>query len=105
MPCGCALAAVGILASEPLITVQPHFWLLAARLAVAGLGIGAAIVPVTSIVLELVPAEHSGMAASNTNTARQLGVVFGSARSSTRSLTLRMVRSEPAAHQQPVPTA
>jgi EmrB/QacA subfamily drug resistance transporter len=74
---GSALAAVGILGSEPLITVHPSFGPLAVTLAVAGFGIGAAIVPVTSTVLELVPAEHSGLAASTTNTARQLGVVFG----------------------------
>ena len=77
MTAGSMLAAVGILASEPLITVHPTFGPLACTLAVAGLGIGTAIVPVTSTVLELVPAEHSGMAASTTNTARQLGVVFG----------------------------
>jgi EmrB/QacA subfamily drug resistance transporter len=74
---GCVLAAVGILISEPLITVHPSFGPLAGTLAVTGLGIGAAIVPVTATVLELVPAEHSGMAASTTNTARQIGVVFG----------------------------
>ncbi|HEX3908576.1 MAG TPA: MFS transporter [Mycobacteriales bacterium] len=74
---GCLIAAAGILASEPLIVVHPSFGPLAVTLAVAGLGIGAAIVPVTATVLELVPAEHSGMAASTTNTARQLGVVFG----------------------------
>jgi MFS family permease len=74
---GCLIAAVGILASEPLITVHPSFGLLALTLAVTGLGIGAAIVPVTAAVLDVVPAEHSGMAASTTNTARQLGVVFG----------------------------
>ncbi len=74
---GCRIAAGGILASEPLIVVHPSFGPLALTLALAGLGIGAAIVPVTSTVLELVPAEHSGMAASTTNTARQLGVVFG----------------------------
>lgn len=77
MTCGCAVAAVGILISEPLITVHPSFGWLTLTLAVTGIGIGAAIVPVTSSVLELVPAEHSGMAASATNTARQLGVVFG----------------------------
>jgi EmrB/QacA subfamily drug resistance transporter len=74
---GCYLAAAGILASGPQINVHPDFALLAVTLAATGLGIGLAIVPVTSSVLEIVPAQHSGMAASATNTARQLGVVFG----------------------------
>ena len=33
--------------------------------------------PLTSAVLSHVPSRHSGMAASATNTARQLGAVFG----------------------------
>jgi EmrB/QacA subfamily drug resistance transporter len=74
---GSLLAAAGIAASEPLVSVHPTFAALAGTLALAGLGIGTAIVPVTMVVLEEVPAERSGMAASATNTARQLGVVFG----------------------------
>lgn len=77
MTVGCALAGTGIICSAPSITTTPAFGPLALTLAIAGLGIGAAIVPVTATVLELVPSEHSGMAASTTNTARQLGVVFG----------------------------
>jgi hypothetical protein len=36
-----------------------------------------ALVPVTSAALGSVPAEHSGMAASTTNTFRELGAVVG----------------------------
>ena len=43
----------------------------------AGLGFGVAVVPLTSAVLGHVPAARSGMAASATNTARQLGAVVG----------------------------
>ena len=53
------------------------FWLLALALALAGLGFGVTVVPLTSAVLSHVPARHSGMAASATNTARQLGAVVG----------------------------
>ncbi len=46
-------------------------------LAIAGIGFGIAIVPVTSSALSSVPGEHSGMAASATNTSRELGAVAG----------------------------
>ncbi|HVX70843.1 MAG TPA: MFS transporter [Mycobacteriales bacterium] len=77
MSAGAMLAAAGIAASEPLLHADPPFVALMATLAMTGLGMGTAMVPVTSVVLEVVPPEHSGMAASATNTARQLGVVFG----------------------------
>jgi EmrB/QacA subfamily drug resistance transporter len=77
MAAGAMLAAAGIAASEPLLHPNPNFAALMGTLAVTGLGMGTAMVPVTSVVLEVVPPEHSGMAASATNTARQLGVVFG----------------------------
>ena len=44
---------------------------------VAGVGVGMAMVPVTSASLGSVPPEHSGMAASTTNTFRELGAVVG----------------------------
>jgi EmrB/QacA subfamily drug resistance transporter len=77
MTAGCGISAAGILASERLITAHPPFLSLTATLALTGLGFGAAIVPVTTSVLDVVPAHHSGMAAAATNTARALGVVFG----------------------------
>jgi predicted MFS family arabinose efflux permease len=77
MALGAMLAAGGIAASEPLLNPHPSFAGLMVTLALTGLGMGTAMVPVTSVVLEVVPPEHSGMAASATNTARQLGVVFG----------------------------
>jgi EmrB/QacA subfamily drug resistance transporter len=77
MPTGCLIAAVGIAATEPLLATHPSFAALTSTLGLTGLGMGLAMVPVTALVLEVVPPEHSGMAASATNTARQLGVVFG----------------------------
>jgi MFS family permease len=79
MVTGCAVAAVGMLLARHELGEGPDltFWLLALALALAGLGFGVTVVPLTSAVLSHVPARHSGMAASATNTARQLGAVFG----------------------------
>ncbi|HEX3824883.1 MAG TPA: MFS transporter [Mycobacteriales bacterium] len=77
MTAGCAISAVGIVMTQHLITAVPSFAPLTGALAFTGLGFGMAIVPVTTAVLEIVPAARSGMAASATNTSRQLGVVFG----------------------------
>ena len=46
-------------------------------LALAGLGIGTTVVPITSSVLSAVPPERSGMAASASNTSREIGAVTG----------------------------
>ena len=51
--------------------------LLAVALALAGIGIGTTVVPITSAVLAAVPAERSGMAASAANTSREIGAVTG----------------------------
>jgi hypothetical protein len=56
---------------------HPGFWSQAFAMGLAGLGFGIAVVPLTSAVLGHVPAAFSGMAASATNTARQLGAVVG----------------------------
>jgi EmrB/QacA subfamily drug resistance transporter len=74
---GCLLAAAGILLTRHYLTAHPSFTPLAAVLTVAGLGFGIAVVPLTSAVLGHVPAAHSGMAASATNTSRQIGAVVG----------------------------
>ena len=46
-------------------------------LPLTGIGIGMLLVPVTSVPLTVVPPERSGMAASATNTSREMGAVFG----------------------------
>jgi EmrB/QacA subfamily drug resistance transporter len=74
---GCVLAAAGILLSEVLLRAPlPSMWLMA-TLALAGFGFSTSVVPVTSVALGTVPPERSGMAASATNTSRELGAVFG----------------------------
>jgi hypothetical protein len=50
---------------------------LAWVLPIAGIGFGITLVPVTSVPLTVVRPERSGMAASATNTSREMGAVFG----------------------------
>ena len=77
MTVGCVLAAVGIGVASHLI--GPHVYLptLGWALTIAGVGFGVMLVPVTSTSLAVVRPEHSGMAASVTNTSREMGAVFG----------------------------
>ena len=56
---------------------SPSYGPLIVALSLAGIGIGTTVVPVTSSVLTAVPAERSGMAASATNTSREIGAVTG----------------------------
>jgi len=44
---------------------------------IAGIGFGIIVVPVTSTALTSIPAANSGMAASMTNTSREMGAVAG----------------------------
>ena len=74
---GCLISALGILGTRHYLGAHPSFAALALMLTIAGLGFGIAVVPLTAAVLGYVPAQHSGMAASATNTARQLGAVIG----------------------------
>lgn len=77
MAVGCVLAGVGILLTDLVITPKAGLSTVGWTLAIAGIGFGIAIVPVTSSALSSVPSEHSGMAASATNTSRELGAVAG----------------------------
>ena len=74
---GCLAAGAGMLATDVTLHGHVDFASLAAALAVAGLGCGVAIVPVTTVALGVVPAAHSGMAAGATTTSRELGAVVG----------------------------
>jgi EmrB/QacA subfamily drug resistance transporter len=74
---GCLLLAVGLFLAVPFLSPHPGYPGLAVALGLAGIGIGTTVVPVTSSVLSAVPAERSGMAASATNTAREIGAVTG----------------------------
>jgi len=74
---GCAAFAAGLLIASPLITQHPDYVALSLALALAGAGIGITVVPVTAAVLDAVPPERSGMAASAANTSREIGAVAG----------------------------
>jgi EmrB/QacA subfamily drug resistance transporter len=74
---GCALFGAGLLLVDPLIGTHPDYLLLDLSLALAGIGIGITVVPVTSAVLDAVPPDRSGMAASASNTSREVGAVTG----------------------------
>ena len=77
MTIGCILAAGGIFATS--VVLGPHVDLstLGWVLPIAGIGFGIMLVPVTSVPLTVVRPERSGMAASATNTSREMGAVFG----------------------------
>ena len=77
MATGCLLAGVGILLTNANISPHAGIGQIGWTMFLAGVGVGMAMVPVTSAALGSVPAEHSGMAASTTNTFRELGAVVG----------------------------
>ena len=76
MTFGCVLAGGGILLVNAVLR-HAGFTSLALVLALAGGGLGLALVPVTTVALGEVAPERSGMAASAANTSRELGAVFG----------------------------
>ena len=77
MVVGCLLAGGGILLASAVLGPHVGFATLGWVLPIAGVGIGMLLVPVTSVPLTVVPPERSGMAASATNTSREMGAVFG----------------------------
>ncbi len=74
---GCVLFALGLLLTSFTINPNPGYLPLAAALSLAGIGVGCTVVPATSSALSAVPPERSGMAASATNTSREIGAVTG----------------------------
>jgi hypothetical protein len=77
MAVGCLLAGLGILLTNVMISPHAGIAQIGWAMFLAGVGVGMAMVPVTSAALGSVPAKHSGMAASTTNTFRELGAVVG----------------------------
>jgi EmrB/QacA subfamily drug resistance transporter len=77
MTVGCLLAGGGVLATSVVLGPHVDFGTLGWVLPIAGIGFGITLVPITSTPLSVVPPERSGMAASATNTSRELGAVFG----------------------------
>jgi EmrB/QacA subfamily drug resistance transporter len=77
MTVGCVMAGGGILLASAVLSPSVEFGTLGWVLPIAGIGIGMLLVPVTSVPLSVVRPERSGMAASATNTSREMGAVFG----------------------------
>lgn len=74
---GCVAAGIGVLLTDLALRGEVTFWPSVLSLALAGAGFGIAVVPITSVALSSLPARHSGMAASATTTAREVGTVVG----------------------------
>jgi EmrB/QacA subfamily drug resistance transporter len=74
---GCVLFSAGLLLANLSLSPRPDYWALVTSLGLTGIGIGATVVPITSSALNSVPPERSGMAASATNTSREIGAVTG----------------------------
>jgi EmrB/QacA subfamily drug resistance transporter len=74
---GCLLFGGGLLLTAFAINPHPAYLPLAAALSLTGIGVGATVVPATSSALSAIPPERSGMAASATNTSREIGAVTG----------------------------
>ena len=77
MTVGSLLAAAGVLTTNAVVARDPGLGYLGWTMGLAGVGFGIVVVPVTSDALNALPPEHSGMAASTVNTARELGAVTG----------------------------
>ncbi len=74
---GCLIFGAGLLVTAQAISPSPDQLRLAAALALTGIGVGSTVVPLTATALSAVPPERSGMAASATNTSREIGAVIG----------------------------
>jgi EmrB/QacA subfamily drug resistance transporter len=77
MTIGCVMGGGGILATSVVLGPHVNFATLGWVLPIAGVGIGITLVPMTSVPLTVIRPERSGMAASATNTSREMGAVFG----------------------------
>ena len=77
MTLGTLVGCGGIVWTALVLSPTSGIGTLGLPLALAGLGFGVTVVPVTSVALNVIPAEHSGMAASTTNTSRELGALAG----------------------------
>ena len=77
MMTGCVIAALGVLLTDLVISPQAGLTTVGWTMGIAGIGFGIIVVPITSTALISVPARNSGMAASTSNTSRELGAVTG----------------------------
>jgi len=74
---GCLTAGAGVILTDVVLLGNVSYVPLMLSMFLAGIGFGVAVVPITSVALSSLPARHSGMAASATTTAREVGTVLG----------------------------
>jgi len=77
MMTGCLIAAFGVALTDFVVGPGAGLATVGWTMGIAGIGFGIVVVPVTSTALTSIPAASSGMAASTTNTSRELGAVAG----------------------------
>jgi EmrB/QacA subfamily drug resistance transporter len=77
MMTGCVVAAIGVLLTDIFIGPGAGLDTVGWTMGIAGIGFGTLVVPVTYSALASIPSANSGMAASTTNTSRELGAVAG----------------------------
>ncbi|MGW9629523.1 DHA2 family efflux MFS transporter permease subunit [Agromyces sp. NPDC055520] len=76
---GLALEVVGAVLAAVLLSTDMSPWLLAAVLALYGLGLGLASAQLTGTVLADIPPEESGQGSATQSTGRQVGSALGTA--------------------------
>ena len=76
MTFGLILAGVGLLLLSRVSIDTPYLW-MAPVFAMMGIGIGATMAPMTAAVMNAVGPERAGLGSATTNTAREVGGVFG----------------------------
>ena len=74
---GCVLAGLGVLLTDLELEPTAGFVRVGWTLALTGIGFGLTVAPITSSAMAVIPARSSGMAASMTNTSREMGAVAG----------------------------
>ena len=77
MTAGCLIAATGVLLTDQHIGPHANLLNVGWAMGLAGVGFGILVVPVTAAALASLPLQHAGVAASVTNTSRELGAVGG----------------------------
>lgn len=74
---GCALGGIGLFLVNMVLSPDVPTIQLVWTLVIVGLGFGMTLTTMTTIVLRIVPPDHSGMAASTVDTFREMGGLFG----------------------------
>jgi EmrB/QacA subfamily drug resistance transporter len=73
---GCALGGIGLFLVDMVLSPHVGTGQLVWTLVIVGIGFGMTLTTMTTIVLRIVPPDHSGMAASTVNTFREMGGLF-----------------------------